>query len=168
MGGWGGFGHMGLPRRKRTRMQGYDYSRSGYYFLTICVKDRIKALGEIVGAASCRPGITLSDYGEIAKAWMYKIEEKYPSAKVENGVVMPNHVHMILSLRATGRHDAAPTVSSIMGYYKYQTTKEINIPNFWQRSFHDHIIRNEASFQYIWRYIDENPARWVDDCYYEE
>jgi hypothetical protein len=83
---------------------------------------------------------------------------------------------MILSIRKEnvytdlGRQNAAPTttISRIIGYFKYQTTKEIDIPGFWQRSFHDRIIRDEDEYSRIWKYIDENPARWREDDYYIE
>jgi len=106
-------------------------------------------LGEIVGAALCRPNMNLSHSGKIVREWVYKISDRYPYAHIDNHVIMPNHIHMLLSLGRLGgdggRHDAAPTrrvtVGRIMGYFKYQTTKEIDIPGFWQRSYHDHIIR---------------------------
>jgi len=163
-----------LPVRKNIRLSGYDYSSAGYYFITICVKDRREMLGKIVGAASCRPldppSIELSEYGEIAQSWIARRSEKYPYVKIDCHVVMPNHFHMILVIQdVNGRHDAAPTTATlgqIMGYYKYQTTKEINIPGFWQRSYHDHIIRDEAEYRRKWQYIDENPARWTEDDYF--
>ena len=158
-----------LPVRKNIRLKDYDYSQPGYYFITICVKNRHEMLGSIaVGAAYCRPNIILSNYGEIVKKWIDKIPDKYPYAKIENSVIMPNHIHMILSIQSDGRQNAAPTATmgSIMGYYKYQTTKEINIPGFWQSRFHDEIIRNEEAYQNIWRYIDNNPAKWAEDDYF--
>jgi len=162
-----------LPVRKNLRLEKYDYSNAGYYFVTICVKDNNKMLGKIVGAASCRPhnppSIELSKYGEIAQSRIVKISEKYPHVRIDCHVVMPNHLHMILVIQdVSGRHDAAPTVTlgKIMGYYKYQTTKEINIPGFWQRSYHDRIIRDEDEYKRIWQYIDENPARWAEDDYF--
>ena len=87
---------------------------------------------------------------------------------------MPNHIHLLVSIHTDGRDDIytdgrddpAPTISNVIGYYKFQTTKEINIPGFWQRSFHDHIIRDEADYQRVWHYIDCNPERWAEDDYY--
>ena len=59
---------------------------------------------------------------------------------------MPNHIHILLSIQRHGRDDPAPTIGNITGYFKYQTTKEINIPGFWQRSYHDHIIRDKQDY----------------------
>jgi REP element-mobilizing transposase RayT len=167
-----------LPVRKQIRLNGYDYSQAGYYYITICVNNRHEMLGRIVGAASCRPLMELSDYGKIVRTWIDKIPAKYPYVKIDKQIIMPNHIHMILSMRKEnananlgrqnanlGRQNAAPTVSisRVIGYFKYQTTKEIDIPGFWQRSFHDRIIRDEDEYNRIWQYIDENPARWRED-----
>ena len=60
-----------------------------------------------------------------------------------------------------------PMLGNIIGYFKYQTTKKINLPvKLWQRNFHEHIIRNEKSHQYIANYIVNNPAKWDNDKYY--
>jgi len=143
-------------------------------------------LGDIVGAGSSRPGsinihpqMHLSEHGQIVKKWIYELPKKYEFVRIDNYVIMPNHIHMILSLRNDGvqdqgckggRDDPAPTigVGNIMGYFKYQTTKEINIPGFWQRSYHDHIIRNKIEYQRIWTYIDQNPANWENDRYHKK
>ena len=170
-----------LPKRKKIRLKDYDYSSAGYYFITICVEGGQHTLGHIVGAAplricfayscrgnrSSRPQMELSRQGNIVEAWIGKIRDKYPHIKVESSVVMPNHVHMMLSIDSdeqTGM-DKRTAIDRAIGYYKYQTTKEINQPGFWQRSFHDHIIRDEKSFLDKMQYIEENPARWFEDEY---
>ena len=167
--------HKKLPVRKSARLRGYDYSQAGSYFITICVKGRLNLLGQIVGAASGRPQINLSQNGKIVKTWISKIADKYSDIRIENYVIMPNHIHLILSMQnneqlshacSSGRVNPAPTISNIIGYFKYQTTKEIGINGFWQRSYHDHIIRDEAQYQKIWQYIDENVLRWEKDCYH--
>ena len=88
---------------------------------------------------------------------------------------MPNHIHMILIVRSpNGRGDPSPTVDSMIGWLKFQITKEINqIRNsigdrIFQRSFHDHIIRNRDDYDEIARYIHENPKRWKADRFYTE
>jgi REP element-mobilizing transposase RayT len=163
-----------LPIRKNPRLKAYNYAQAGCYFLTICVKDRHERLGTVVGAASCRPHVELSDYGRIVKTGMERLSHKYPYIDIDNYTITPNHLHMILSVQKPfdfdehGRQNAAPTetVGRMMGYFKYQTTKAINIPGFWQRSYHDHIIRDKAEYQLIWQYIEENPARWREDRYF--
>jgi REP element-mobilizing transposase RayT len=77
---------------------------------------------------------------------------------------MPNHIHFIIHIE--GRADPAPTLGQIMGYFKYQTSKEIDVSGFWQRSYYDHIIRSEDEYQKIYQYIDTNPIKWSEDRYY--
>jgi len=169
-----------LPERKHTRLQDYDYSQNGAYFITVCVGGGRNLLGVVaVGAGSTRPSCLLSPYGRIVERDIQLLSEKYPSVVIDKYVIMPNHVHCIMILEniSDGRVDPAPTdnnvvnqsgpsVTRIMGYFKYQTTKDIAIPGFWQRSYNDHIIRDEADYQRIWQYIDENPPRWTIDKYY--
>gem|GEM_PF-47239 len=173
--------------RKNIRLKEYDYSRAGYYFITICVKDGHEMLGSIaVGAATCRPYVKLSDIGKTVKDSIENIHGIYLHVSVDKYVIMPNHVHMILRVAATGdgrqiaaigdgrqvaaigdgRQVAAPTaISTVIGNMKRYVSMQCGF-SIWQKSFHDHIIRNEADYRRIWRYIDENPARWTEDKYY--
>jgi len=165
-----------LPRRKQNRLRNYNYSQSGAYFITICVKDRHHMLGEItIGDAPLNiPNCLLSDYGEFVDAQIQKISTIYPHVSVENYVVMPNHIHMLLILKnrtlalKSGTHrGASPTkacISQIVRTLKSITTKQFGFA-MWQRSYHDHIVRDEAEYLKIWQYISDNPAKWHNDCY---
>jgi len=153
------------PVRKNIRLKGYDYSRTGAYFVTICVKDKHELLGEVVGAATCRPYVVLSEYGAIIKSSIQKIPSIYGSVQVERYVIMPNHIHMMIRISDHGRQIAAPTVSLIVSNMKRAVSMQTGF-SLWQKSFHDHIIRTEEEYHRICRYIDENPARWPEDEYY--
>ena len=59
----------------------------------------------------------------------------------------------------------APTVSSLVQQFKGVVTKQIGV-SIWQKLFHDHIIRNDRDYARIWTYIDNNPMRWEEDCFY--
>ena len=170
-----------LPERKRTRMKYFDYSRNGAYFITICTQDRKQILSTIaknneqinVGEGSSLP--LLTDYGKILKHNIELINEKYENVMPTQYVIMPNHVHMILTIMyENGRENPSPTVSTVVGWLKYQTTKEINHTckctgnKIFQRSFHDHIIRNSDDYDKISKYIYENPLIWEKDCFYSE
>ena len=76
-------------------------------------------------------------------------------------VIMPNHVHMILSLN----EDSIIPLSQIVGSFKAGVSREIGF-SVWQRSFYDHIIRSEADYKRICEYIENNPAKWALDKYY--
>ena len=160
-----------LPKRKRNRLQNFDYSSNGAYFVTICTEGRRKTLCEIVGDGFP----VLKEAGGIAELLIQRIPEKYPSACVDKFVVMPNHIHMLLQITGdNGTGNPSPTLGNIIGWYKYQVTKQINErrgtqgDRFFQRSFHDHVIRNDRDYQMIWSYIEGNPQTWTKDCFFAE
>ena len=155
-----------LVKRKLLRLQQFDYAAHYYYFITICCKDKRHWFGKVVGAAYMPPGqVCLNETGKIAERNLLAIEKHTPQAKIEKYVIMPNHLHMILSIGCqdevpAGGIYAAPTVSGIMNSYKASVSRDVGFP-VWQRSFYDHIIRNQHDFEEIWQYIDQNPLQWV-------
>lgn len=170
-----------LPKRKTLRLRGYDYSQHGAYFVTICTHNRKQILGQIVvGDGFAVPcALSLSAKGTVVATWIGRIQEKYPSVAVDAWVVMPNHIHLLLFIATpNGTADPSPTIGTadpsptmagipqIMGWFKYQTTKEADC-TLWQRSYHDAIIRSDAMYQKIWTYIDQNPLKWAEDCYFQ-
>jgi len=167
-----------LPTRKNLRLTGHDYSDTGAYFVTICVKDRHNLLGTIVvGAAvlSVPPRVELSDIGKVVDAYLSKLSDILHTATLDHFIIMPNHVHLIIvlqkelgTLRTASPTKECPTkaiIPNIVHGMKSVSSRQIGY-SIWQRSYHDHIIRNEAEYRHIWQYIDENPARWTEDCYY--
>ena len=169
-----------LPERKRNRLQHYDYSSCGAYFITICTKDRKNIFWDmkqpnIVGEAiSLPPSPKLSSYGQIAEDAIQAIPKHYLRVEVDRYVIMPNHIHLILlipydggRLIASPTDDTKPTISTIVGQMKRYVSKEIGM-SVWQRSFHDHVIRNRDDYDEICKYIYENPQKWKYDCFYTE
>ena len=155
-----------LPVRKRIRLEGHDYSAAGAYFVTICVKNGHELLWEnaSVGAHSVRP--QLSSIGKAVEVAIKNIPQVYVDIKIDNYTVMPNHIHMLLGIRGNhGRTMCAPTVSRVVKQMKEYVTKQIGY-SIWQKSYHNHIIRDDTEYQKIWKYIDENPMRWEEDEYY--
>ena len=156
----------GLPKRKLIRLPKFDYATHAYYFITICCKDRKRLFGKIVGAAYMPPvHVCLSKTGKVAERNLLAIEEHNPQAHIEKYVIMPDHLHMILSIGCQGKAAAggiyaAPTVPRIMNSYKASVSRDIGFP-VWQRSYHDHIIRDHHDFEEIWKYIANNPTQWV-------
>ncbi len=155
-----------LSKRRKIRLANYDYSSVGAYFITLCTKNKKQNLSRIiVGDGLPVPKNTV--YGDVVETYINEIKNKYPTVSVDKYVIMPNHIHMIIAISRSGTGDPSPTISTIMGWFKYQTTKEINnkrsspSETFWQRSYFDHIIRGNQDYEEQWRYIDENPARWV-------
>ena len=160
---------MNGPVRKKNRLEIWNYSSNGAYFITICTQNRQCMLSHIVGATIGRPAYAeLTLIGMIVKNSISQIETYYPMVKVEHYVIMPNHIHLLLMINTlSGRPMVAPTISRVIAQMKGYASKQIGY-SIWQKSFHDHIIRSELDYQRIWSYIDTNPARWKEDCFYME
>jgi len=151
--------------RKTNRLQSADYAKIGYYFITVCVKDKHEMLGEI-HSDSRSAHVVLSEYGKIVRSAINNIPACYPGVAVDKYVIMPNHIHLLLYVSYGRLITCTPTsISTIVQQLKRYVSKQIGF-SLWQKSFHDHIIRNKADYQRIAQYIDENPANWADDCYF--
>ena len=160
---------MELPKRKPNRLDNYDYSSDGAYFITICVTDMKCILGKInVGATIGRPyEMYLSEIGKIVDEAINGIPKYYDAVFVDKYVVMPNHIHILLRIDRGGRPMVAPTVSRIVQQMKGYVTKKVGC-QIWQKLFHDHIIRDEKDYLKIAEYIENNLYKWKEDCFYCE
>ena len=143
-------------KRKSPRLQNYDYAQPNYYFITICTNGKQCLFGTLD---------QLSKSGQIADAAFAEIPKHFQNVTIDKYVVMPNHVHAIVAVHGEGTH-----ISLVIGHYKSYVSRQIHLaePNkkIWQDSFHDHVIRNQADYSRIWAYIDTNPAKWDNDCFY--
>ncbi len=148
---------MPYPIRKSPRIPHYDYSANNYYFITICTHEKRCIFG--------MPD-TLTPYGLIAMDCLRDIPSHFTQVRLDQFVVMPNHIHAILVLD-TGCN---AKVSTIVSGYKAAVSRRIHetIPQIqvWQRSFHDHVIRNQQSYEKIWTYVRYNGQKWSDDRFY--
>ena len=171
---------MELPKRKANRLSDYDYSQPGCYFITACSKDKRHIFGTVVGGdVLIAPHVILSHSGKVVE----QIVSTMPC--VEKYVIMPNHIHLLIRIPPvsppmTGTRGpmgtSAPTEGSVhrgasvpglMRYLKRSVTRIVGRP-VWQRSYHDHVVRNDADYLRIWSYIDTNPAKWREDRYFTE
>nr|WP_315252730.1 transposase [uncultured Flavobacterium sp.] len=119
--------------------------------------------------------MNLNEYGMIVDEQIIWLEKQYPYAVIHNYAVMPNHVHIILEVDSLKVKDCTikiKSLSSLIGAFKTTSSKIIHKKGLgtfaWQRSFHDHIIRNEKAYDTIFNYIDLNPQKWYQDCFYEK
>ncbi len=153
-----------LLQRKPNRLNGFDYSKKGAYFITICTKEHKCILSEIVGADIIRPcTLKLTKYGKFVKDGIENISKIYTNCSVDCFVIMPNHVHLIITIKNDcGRIISAPTV---IGQFKRYVSKECGC-SIWQKSFYDHIIRDDEDYITKAEYIENNPAKWLEDKYY--
>ena len=146
-----------LPSRKSIRLKHYDYSKKDRYFITICIKDKMKILGKIKEERY----IELTQIGENVEKNIKEIEEIYSNIKIEEYVIMPNHIHMILRII----YKNGISISRIVKHYKTNITKEIG-HSIWQKSFYEHVIRDEKDYLRIKEYIQNNIINWKKDKYF--
>ncbi len=152
-----------LPSRKVNRLKDYDYSMRGAYFVTICTQNRKRILSCITQES------VLTDIGKISEQAILKISDIYTEVSVDNYVIMPNHIHLILVIddSQNGRPMSAPTVSRVINHLKGYVSKCAGRP-IWQKSFYEHIIRNNADYEEIRKYIYNNPINWQIDEFYDD
>jgi len=157
--------------KKQYRRKGYDYSQDGFYFVTICVKNREMFFGDVVESK-----IILSKIGLIADDFFRDIPNRFSVVKIDEYIIMPNHIHGIIVINncrnAPGR---VPTgiqplvknsLSSVINHFKGNVKKICNknkIGFEWQSRFHDRIIRNSDELNRIRQYIINNPVKWDSD-----
>ena len=162
-----------LPKRKTGRLTGYDYSANGSYYITVCTKDKHHILGHSVGGGVLdAPYVRLSKYGAMVRDVLLEMDTFYDDITINHYVVMPNHIHFILSIcgESGPSRTPAPTnarLPAFLSAWKRLTNKKAGF-SLWQRGYYDHIIRCEADYLRIWQYMDENPVRWTEDEYYFE
>ena len=144
-----------LRPRQNPRLQNYDYKTANHYFVTVCTHHK-----QCVFGAAGKPNVV----GQMAAQGITAIPEHFPEVTVDEYVVMPNHVHVIL-IFPQGVKD----LSAVVGSYKAYVSKMFHMEHpgvpLWQRSFYDHVIRDEAAYLEIKRYIRENPLKCNLDEY---
>jgi REP element-mobilizing transposase RayT len=167
-------------RIRSARAAFWDYSQDGQYFITICTANRECLFGEII-----RHKMILSPIGQIVLREWNKSFEIRMELFCDAYVIMPNHLHAILriennivdTVETHGRASVPPyrspkSISSFVAGFKSSATKHINqyreMPGsrVWQSRFHDHIIRNNAEYQRIRVYIENNPKNWQQDKFH--
>ena len=179
-----------LPKRKPTRLKNFDYSSAGAYFVTICIRDRMHILSEIVktdltaadktnglavGEGLAPPEITvkLKPCGEVVKEQLQLIEARFPSVTIEDYVIMPDHIHAVIFLNEkAGGASPSPTLDDVVCAFKSLTSRsckqKFGIEKMFQRSSAEHIVRDRDDYETRRKYIYENPIRWYYDKLYTE
>jgi len=161
-----------MKQRKPNRLKEYNYSNNGWYFVTMCTKNRTPYFGKINNGK-----MVLNEIGKIVDEYWNKIESLHKNIDLDHYVIMPNHIHGIIIIENVGDANfASPTnktydrtkmeLSKIIQQFKRAVTIKIRNNkhdlNFqWQHSFYDRIIRNERELYNIRNYIRENPFKWA-------
>jgi putative transposase len=167
-------------RIESARKPYWDYSLPGWYFVTICTKDRKIYFGRVVDSS-----VSLSAIGVRATSFWQEIPRHHVNVDIDEFIVMPNHVHGIIvisgperlpELRRRGEirrtmalssvHPKAGSLGAVVGSFKSAVTRwcrEQSVRFAWQPRFHDRIIRGKNSLKAVREYIRENPANWHRD-----
>ncbi len=162
-----------VPHRRALRLKHHDYSRSGGYFVTLCTEERKPYFDR-------QPELLTV----VLQRWL-QLETRFAEVKLDEFVIMPNHLHGIIFILSDVRQPTAGTgvgtipelpvqrrkmlLPKVVGYFKMNTARRINeILNrsgkaFWQRNYYEHVIRNEKELKRIREYIRNNPLKWELD-----
>jgi REP element-mobilizing transposase RayT len=178
--------------RNSLRLNDFDYSQIGAYFVTICTKNRQCLFGKIQHGT-----MQLSPFGRVASAQWQQLPYRFPYLEFGEWVIMPNHIHGILVITGRGEasqdkrpcspesliEEASPlrpngttpgSVGEIIQIYKSVTSRKISAQkenlkgSVWQRNYYEHVIRNERDLQAISDYILTNPQNWKEDTEYQD
>ncbi len=155
---------------KRNRLEGYNYSSKGVYFLTLCTEDRKQILSRVVARGILdAPVIELLERGRMVHDAIVFLDEQWESISVLAYVIMPNHVHILLQvLGASGMPRATNAIVPRFVSALKRFTNRSCAQSLWQKSYYDHVIRDEADYLLKVTYIENNPSKWVEDCYFED
>jgi len=144
--------------RKPNRLKGVEYNDNQCFFVTICTKEKVEIFGRIKDCV-----MEYFDTGEIVKDEINILASVYENVVLHNSIVMPNHVHLLVEIYYD--ETKSPTISQVIGQYKRAVTVK-NGFSPWQKTFHEHKVRDEKAFNKISEYIENNVNRWQDDCYH--
>ena len=174
--------NMEIPQRKLNRLSEYDYGQEGAYFVTLCTQNRARLFqmelpGVGNGLCVIPHGLCAVPHGlcavpegnAIIHKWVQETENKFPNIAIDKYVIMPDHLHLIVTIKE--RH-AGRSLPDVMRFFKTMTTndyirgvKDGTLTPFdgklWQKSYYDHVIRNQQDYNEIWQYIENNPTKWI-------
>jgi putative transposase len=152
------------PQRNRRpiRLQGYDYSQAGAYFITVCTQNRECLFGEIANGE-----MRLNHAGRVVVSVWDGLPGHYSHVELDTMVIMPNHFHGIIVLAPVGavRHGLSEIVRALKTFSSRRINELRQTPGakLWQRNYWEHIVRNETELNRIREYIHNNPAQWELD-----
>ena len=170
-----------IHHRRSVRLKGYDYAKAGAYFVTICTHDKECLFGYVENDE-----MVLNDKGKIAYNEWLRTPTLRPNVSLDVFEIMPNHMHGIIIINESPINcppepdllvefkptfkSPSKTIGSIVRGYKAAVTSQINGPDvkdlIWQSNYHEHIIRDEKSYQFISNYIVNNARNWRQDKFY--
>jgi REP element-mobilizing transposase RayT len=180
----------GKYRIDSTRLPGWDYASAGYYFVTICTKNRVCFFGRVIDGS-----MHLSSVGKVAHCFWTEIPQHHANVALDAFMVMPNHVHGIIVIQRTkpahqvtlgraavsqvaqsrcatfaARSPRSGSLGAIIRSYKAAVTHQVRqneLSSFaWHSRFYDQIIRDRNHLSRVRQYIRDNPMKWHLDRYH--
>ena len=152
----------GLPQRRTVRLAGYDYSGAGWYFVAIATQDHQPLFGCITPDARLQP----TPLGEVISHCWHELTTRYEQLPADCWVLMPNHGQLLLGLLPATTARPAKPLGQLVGAFKAACTRlgrphQPTAASWWQRNYHEHIIRTALDLENHRRYVRENPRRWL-------
>ncbi|NJK45003.1 MAG: transposase [Pleurocapsa sp. SU_196_0] len=159
-------------------MKNFDYTSSVAYFVTICTWQREESLGAVL-CDETQPNAL----GKLVSNLWLEIPRHHPHVETDALVVMPNHLHGILTFVRRGLprqtpvlahapafgHRVPSSLGSVIGLFKSAVTKQAREitanPELrvWQKNYFERIIRDDRELNAVREYISANPANWSGD-----
>ncbi len=157
--------------RRSQRLQSYDYSQSGFYYVTVCTEMRIHLFGEIVESdanyvqSNKNAQVNLNPFGQIVLETWLDLVNHNSNVHLHQFVLMPNHAHGIIEITDDARHGLTEIIRQFKTFSsrKINTIRDSQGEKVWQRGFHEHVVRNAHDLQRISEYIRNNPKRWFEE-----
>ena len=163
---------MEYKERKSPRLKTFDYNMPGVYFVTFCTyKMRMLFWENPLHSEAFSGDERLNFAGQIADEVINELPQTFP-IEIKKYVIMPNHIHMMVLIKEKSSGTGANSMlCRIISYAKRKITLKLREKKvdetIWNRSYYDHIVRNEKDYQRIWKYIENNPNEWKKDRFFE-
>ena len=159
---------------RRMRFKDFNYRTPGYYFVTVCHKDRSNVFARVLDR-----DLIPTPAGEMVQSSIHDIVRHFNDVRIDCSIVMPNHVHMLMGLNLTEGGRSTESLIEVMNWWKTVTTKRyidgVNLrawPRFqgklWQTGYHDRIVRDQSELEAFRYYIANNPKKWIEDTFFED
>ena len=161
---------MEKQNRKLTRLKRVDYGTVACYLVTLCTHHRQPLFSMEKSSPGNSPHtIPNSPANQIIHRWLAESQNKFKNIAIDQYVIMSDHLHLIANIKETR---PGCTLADAMRFFKTMTTNEyirgvkqgVLQPfdeKLWQKSYYDHVIRNQQDFTEIWEYIENNPVKWM-------
>jgi REP element-mobilizing transposase RayT len=158
-------------RRKYNRLSSELYTGGYWYFVTICTTYK-QCIFVAEGLPLQDNRFVLSPVGRIVESHLKSLSQKYSGVSLEDYVIMPNHIHAIISIEEDGQMSLSEIMRRLKAHVQVEVREKIreglSLHKMWQKSFYDHIIRDDEDLMRIQEYIENNPKKWELDSLFME